>query len=258
MKIIAVDNEKLALEGLEKTIRRVIPGADVTSFRDPRQVLENDVSDIDVAFLDINMYPVNGIELAKKLRQINPHVNVIFTTGYSEYTGDAMGIHASGYIMKPVTFEKVKKEIEDLRYPVNTEQGSRVRVQTFGNFEVFMNHQPVHFKYSKTKELLAYLVDRRGSLCTNGEIMAILWEDDASEKHTSYLKNLRKDLCTTLDELGCGDILVRRRGNIGIIPSKIDCDYYDYLAGKKDARESYGGEYMTQYSWAEYTHGELG
>ena len=75
--------------------------------------------------------------------------------------------------------------------------------------------------------------------------------------HTSYLKNLRHDLANTLESLGCSEALVRRRGMIGIVTSEIDCDYYDFLAGKPGAEMSYGGEYMSQYSWAEYTNGEL-
>lgn len=258
MKIMTVDNEKLALEGMTRTILKVLPEAETVSFRDPQEALEYGKKEpVDIAFLDINMQPVNGVELAKQLRSVNQNVNIIFTTGYSEYTGEAMKMHASGYIMKPVTMEKVKREIEDLRYPLSPEKKPKLHAQTFGNFEVFVNEEPVHFAYTKTKELLAYLIDRKGSLCTNGEIMAILWEDDANERHTSYLKNLRQDLANTLESLGCSEALVRRRGMIGIVTSEIDCDYYDFLAGKPGAEMSYGGEYMSQYSWAEYTNGEL-
>jgi two-component SAPR family response regulator len=258
MKIMTVDNEKLALEGLTRTIQKVLPSAETVSFIDPEEALEYGTrEEIDIAFLDINMNPVNGVELARNLKQYNQRINIIFTTGYSEYTGDAMKIHASGYIMKPVTIDKVRKEINDLRYPLQKETEKLLRVQTFGNFEVFADNEPIHFAYTKTKELLAYLIDRRGSLCTNGEIMAILWEDDASEKHTSYLKNLRKDLRASLEERGCGNVLIRRRGMIGIVPSLIDCDFYEFMAGRPEARQNYAGEYMAQYSWAEFTHAEL-
>lgn len=258
MNIMTVDNEKPALEGLGRTISKAVPDAHVVSFRDPQEALEyGRKEDVDIAFLDINMYPLNGVELARQLKMIHPEINIIFTTGYSEFTGEAMKLHASGYIMKPVTMDKVRREIEDLRYPIRQSAEPKLKVQTFGNFEAFVNGEPIHFAYKKTRELLAYLVDRRGSLCTNGEIMAILWEDDANGRHTSYLKNLRKDLKNTLESLGCADVLIQQRGMIGIVPSAIACDYYDFLRGKKEARMKYGGEYMSQYSWAEFTNGEL-
>ena len=120
------------------------------------------------------------------------------------------------------------------------------------------------FSYTKTKELLAYLVDRCGALCSNREITAVLWEEDGRD-HASYLKSIRADLVTVLEEHGYGNVLVRRRGGIGIIPSKVVCDYYIYLnrmkhRGKPDDEPlylEYRGEYMTQYSWAEVTNSIL-
>lgn len=61
------------------------------------------------------MRGVSGIDVAKQLKEIIPDINIIFVTGYDEYTKDAMAIHASGYIEKPVTAGKVRKETEDLR-----------------------------------------------------------------------------------------------------------------------------------------------
>lgn len=49
----------------------------------------------------------------------------------------AMAIHASGYIEKPVTAGKVRKETEDLRYPLPAENEPRLKIQCFGNFEVY-------------------------------------------------------------------------------------------------------------------------
>lgn len=60
----------------------------------------------DIAFLDIRMRSMTGLELARKLKDIHPKINIIFVTGYDEYAGEAMRLHASGYIEKPVTEEK--------------------------------------------------------------------------------------------------------------------------------------------------------
>ncbi|MGL4282475.1 hypothetical protein [Eubacterium aggregans] len=44
---------------------------------------------------------------------------------------------------------------------------------------------------------------------------------------------------------------------MGIIVEQIQCDYYDWLAGKASGINAYRGEYMSQYSWGEETHGVL-
>ena len=73
---------------------------------------------------------INGIELAKKLKKNNPLINVIFVTAYNNYALDAYNIHASGYIMKPAKADKVKKELDALRYEVAQELSEDARIST--------------------------------------------------------------------------------------------------------------------------------
>ena len=252
MRIIAVDDEELALERLMTAIQQAAPEAELHGFFYPEDALaflQN--NGCDVAFLDVEMADISGVELARKLKEKNPDVNIIFATGFSHYRDAAFDLHASGYLTKPITADKVRKELAELRRPVA--HGKRVRMQTFGNFEVFLDGSPMEFKYSKTKELLAYLVDRRGALCTVGEMISILFEEDRG--HEAYFKSLRRDLLDAMDAAGCSQVISQQRGRLGIVPGQIDCDYYDYLNGKE--KTAYTGEYMTQYSWGEYTHGQL-
>ena len=252
MKIIALDDEELALEGLMDAIRACAPNAELHGFSYAEDVLAflRDHS-CDVAFLDVEMAGLNGVELAEQLKLRNPDVNIIFATGFSRYQGSAFDLHASGYLMKPITAEKVKRELANLRRPVPEEK--RIQVQCFGNFEVYLDGIPLEFKYHKTKELLAYLVDRKGALCTNGEIIAKLFGDD---NHNAYLRSLRKDLLDTLETAGCADVITQQRGKLGLVPEAIRCDYYDWCDGKRMGN-AYLGEYMAQYSWSEYTNAAL-
>ena len=56
---------------------------------------------------------------------------------------------------------------------------------------------------------------------------------------------------------GCRDVLIQRRGQMGILKEKVLCDYYDWQNGAVWALNAYRGEYMSQYSWSELTHGAL-
>ncbi len=265
MKLLAVEDEKFALDHILGILKRLEPEAEIVGVRSGVKALEEAESEVpfDVAFLDIDLRDINGIELARRLKIKLPKLNVIFTTGYGDYAGDAFDLHASGYIMKPLTDEKVKRELEDLRHPISGEKpetvdNTRLKVRAFGNFEVFDQQGiPLVFQYAKTKEMLAYLIDRKGAFCTNGEIMGILWGDEASSSKQSYLKNLRTDLGSALKNAGYENILIRRRGMIAVVPDQIDCDYYDWLKGIPSAINAYRGEYMVQYSWSEFTNSQL-
>ena len=250
MRIIAVDDEELALDRLMTAIQQAAPGAELHGFFYPEDALAFlQGNGCDVAFLDVEMADVSGVELARQLKACNPDVNIIFATGFSHYRDAAFDLHASGYLTKPITADKVRKELAELRRPVA--QARRMRVQTFGNFEVYVDGRPLEFKYSRTKELLAYLVDRNGVSCSIKELGGILFEDD---RHRSYLYHIRLDLLNTLTRLGVEDILVQTRGHLGIAREKGSCDYYDFLDQKIQAPVQ---EYMTQYSFSEQTFGTL-
>ena len=107
------------------------------------------------------------------------------------------------------------------------------------------------FEYSKTKEMIAYLIDRKGTLCSTKEIMAILFEDDDK---MSYFQRLRRDFLETFESIGYTDIILQSKGQLGIDKDKIYCDYFDYLNGQTDL---YNGEYMTQYEFGEFTNSIL-
>lgn len=257
VKILAVDDEEIALEILSDAIRKAEPSAEVAAFDSGKAALGYaEENKCDAAFLDIEMSGINGIALAKKLKLANPEINIIFSTGYSEYALDAIEMHASGYITKPITAEKIKTELEELRFPVRVYRGE-LRIQCFGNFDVFSGDKPVEFKYSKTKEMLAYLVDRNGTMCANNEIISVLWENEDPCGKQTYFKSVRRDLLTAFKSIGCGDVIIQHRGEIGVDKDKIVCDYFDWLDGKPNGINAYRGEYMHQYSWAELTHGSL-
>ena len=246
MKILLVDDEKLQLARLEESVKSVLPNAETLIYTNPVLALEeNKNSSIDIAFLDIEMPKLNGIQLAKSLKGINPNINIVFVTAYDNFALDAMKLHASGYITKPVNKKKVEEEINGLRYPVELTPTKQLQIKCFGNFEVFHDGQPLKFAYSKSKELFAYLVDREGSAININELNAILWEED----HTSYLRNLISDIQKTLATVHASDVFIKRHNECYIDTSKVDCDAYEYKNNNPDAIRMYRGEYMNQYSW---------
>ena len=252
MIIYAIDDEKNALEYIIRKIKSAEPDAEVYGFESAQEAIKsaNNLK-FDVAFMDIQMPEIDGITLAKKLKKINPKSNLVFVTGYSEYTMDAFSVDASGYLLKPATKEQVRHALDNLRYPIAVPGGPEVCAQCFGDFELFVNQKPVHFKYARSKEVIAYLVDRKGALCSNAEVIVNLWDDD--DDHSAYYRSLMKDIQDTFKELGIEDVFNRERAGASIITDKIRCDYYDYLKGKPEGINAYKGEYMMQYSWAENT-----
>lgn len=259
MNVIVVDDEPLALHGIGRLVREAAEASEVREFLLPRTALAYARQHrVDAAFLDIEMPGMSGLELAKALKDENPDTHIVFATSYEQYALDAFAVRATGYLLKPARLEDVRRELTFI-YGERSERVRRpdiVRVRTFGGFEAEVAGVPLSFKRSKSKELLALLVDRRGCGVTTREACAVLWEDapyNASRR--SYFQNVVADLRAALAAAGAEAVLVRSRNSLAIDPSLIDCDSYRFLEGDAAAVNAYRGDYLPAYSWAEYSIG---
>jgi len=258
MNIIGVDDRSSIVVTLEKMLGQIDPNGEHRFYTDPLAVIDELDKPIEVAFLDVEMPGMSGIELARRIIARYPLCNIIFLTGYPEYTQLAFDIHASGYIMKPFSRKKLEDALVHLRYRSPDLSDRPVKVQCFGTFEVFVSGEAVKFTRQKSKELLAYLVDRRGAMCDMDMMIGNLEPELAADRASkSMIRTYLSDLAGTFEKLGIEDILVRTIGACGINTSLMDCDYYRFLDGDPYAVSRFTGEYMTQYEFAEETRAFL-
>lgn len=265
MNILAVDDEIFILNELITQIGRVFPNTEVRGFQNPLEAeqwasgLAQEGKKLDYAFLDIQMPGMNGIELARRLKQMHSGVALIFCTSHAEYAFDAFALYAKGYLLKPVSAESIERALDEMVYDWRKSlrvQESDLWIKTFGNFEVFVNGEPLVFEREKAKEMLAYLVDRSGASLTTEQIAVVLWEDRAYDKTLkNYVSTILGSLRKTLRKVGKEDILIKTRNHLSVNPEKIRCDAYDYEKGIASAVNSFRGEYMVNYSWAEFKTG---
>ena len=177
MKILVVDDGQLAINSLIRILCRVAPDCDYISAMTTEDALSwMRQGPMDAAFLNLEMPGMNGLALTRMIQKLQPRCNIIVVTEHPEYALEALQIFVSGFLLKPANEADVRNVLEHLRYPPeNAPVG--IKIQCFGNFEIFVGGRALAFKRSKSKELLAYLVDRNGATCTNGEMLAVLWED---------------------------------------------------------------------------------
>ena len=260
MRTIAIDDQLSCAKEISELMCEIDPKGVHEAFDDQVMAISSVSGDKpDIAFLDIEMSGLSGLEMAAGIKKISPDTNIVFITAYSQYALEAMGLHPSGYLIKPATKEQLIDEIDNLRHPLNRNEDKKLlRVQCFGNFEVFADGKIVRFSRSLSKEALAYLIDRRGAGCTVNEICSVLWEDEQIDTNRKsqcrmVLGALRKDL----DAVGAGDVVVKMWNTWGVDTDKVSCDFYDFLHSDRNAVNNYRGEYMAQYSWAEMTNVSL-
>ena len=250
MIAIAVDDEALMLGALTAAIEASNDITSVARFSDCEAALEYAKSNpIDIAFLDINMRGMGGLALAEKIVSARPACKIVFCTGYEEYAISAFKLHASGYLMKPISAEDVQGEIDNIKGISQKEK--ILTVKCFGNFEVYAKNEVLVFKRLKTKELFAFLVDRNGAGMTAKQICAVLFPNDSDDtKNSAYLRQLVLDLKNALKAVGAENVLCHETPCYRVDTNLLKCDYFSYL---ETGKPEFHGEYMTQYSWAEET-----
>ena len=255
MIAICVDDEPLVLQ-LTVSLCKELPGLDdAVGFTRAEEALAYlSGHEAAIAILDIDMPDMNGLALAAKIKEKSPDTAIIFLTGYAEFAVEAFSLHASGYLLKPISREKLAGEVEYALGQHRTRRTKRISVQTFGNFEVTVDGAAVAFSRSKAKEVFAYLIDRGGKSVTRAEVFAALWEEgDYDRSMQKQLDVIIRSLKHTLTDAGIEDVLEMKKGNLRIRTELVDCDLYRFLQGDADSVNAYRGEYMSPYPWANMT-----
>lgn len=255
MKILLVEDMKIIRDEECSLLSELMPECEICACSSVTDALTSAQKEMfHIAFLDIELGDVNmdGIMLAKKLKDIQPHLHIVFVTAYKKYAVEAFAIHATGYLLKPVQKADLERELTFLYGEDKTTQ-KRIRVQTFGNFEVWVDGEKLSFGRKKAKELFAYLVGRRGAGVTTREACDILFEDGVYNlSRKSYFQNIVADMRSAFKKAGAEDVICKLYNHLAVNTDKIDCDYYRFLEGDMKAINQYNGEFMTNYSWAEF------
>lgn len=250
MNIIAVDDEPLALASLIKQLEAVFPEHSIRGFSSPSEALAAmRAVPADIAFLDVEMAGLNGLQLGLCFKKVNPPINIIFVTAHAQYALDAIQLRASGYILKPATQEALREEVRNLRMPGPPTH--RVVVRTFGSFEVLVDGSPLHFARSKSKELFALLIDREGKDVPNATACALLWPGkECNFSLQRQLQTVIGEMCKAFSACGAEGVIVRNRHSLAVDTAQVDCDVYRMKQGDMRAFNAFQGKYMEGYPWA--------
>jgi len=116
--VIMVEDRKIILNGALPVLETVLPNTTVIGFTRPSEAIEYAEKNwVALAFLDIELGKLSGMDLCRTLLEINPRTNVVFLTAYSSYSLDAWNTGACGFMLKPITPEGVQEQLKRLRFP---------------------------------------------------------------------------------------------------------------------------------------------
>ena len=252
MKIIFVDDEIAAF-------RTLLPGL-IDADLECKLFMDNPLAaldyvrnnDVAIAFLDICMPKVNGVELADQLLRERPDLKIVLISGYPQdesLLAAHFGDRLLGFCRKPFDRDSVLRCIR-LATPG---QRPKLFIRTFNGFDLFADGRAVYFPSSKSKELLALLVDANGSYVSLDTAVACLWEDKNAEHGKRLYRDAVCRLRLALSAAGLPSLVTFERAKAVLHKTGISCDYWDFLNGKG----TFPGRYLPQYSWSVLTESFL-
>lgn len=234
--IVAIDDELKAINRFQRLVQkepRIITSAVFTNTNEALEYCR--LNKVDIAFLDIDMPKISGLELAELIQKDNPRVDIVFITAYDQYALDAFRVHAFDYLLKPIGSEDLQRLIDSLDLKKNhvpdPSPVRKLRIQCFGAFNCYVNcnsSEYIRWRTSKTEELFALLLHYNGIAISKELIIDKLWPDTTLDKASNYFRVTCTYLRKNLEDNGFPDMLKRDRDNYSLKTERIDCDIHKF------------------------------
>lgn len=256
IKAAAIDEEQAALDDIKRIIHGIDNAEYLQGFEDVQEALYYlEVHPVDIVFLAVEVYHVEGISIARKIQQLPSRPSVAFVTHHLKYSYEAWKINAIDYILKPFTKEDLEHAIGRVVYyrlfqemeEQKKMEKKALYVKCFPSFDLFINGKIIEFTHGKVKELLAFLIYQQGNWCSIDQIVVYVLESHDERRGKEYYRTLMHRLKWVLEQYGIRYILETGYGKARVNPTYFDCEYYEYLKGKK---ELFQGTFLGAYEWA--------
>jgi len=187
LKAIIVDDEQLALDFIERKLENINAIKIVEKYLEVDiHQLDSILKDVDIAFLDVEMPRINGLELAELILSIDPSIHIVFVTAFSEYAVQAFELNAIDYIIKPVDENRLEQTIDRIKL-VNRKQQDELtpsdkilHIQLCNEFSIVIDNQKrdyIKWRTAKAKEVFLYLLHHRGEKVRKSTLVDLIWED---------------------------------------------------------------------------------
>lgn len=276
IRAILVDDEMLALQHLKKKLGELGTVEVVDTFSNAESFLNvMEQLDFQVAFLDIEMPGLDGLDLAKIIKEWNKNIYIVFVTANRNYAIQAFELQSLDYLLKPILKYRLEKTIiriqEQLtmtgKHSVSIKPISpTIKVICFNEFVVYQQDEPVKWKTAKSKELFAFLISNLHTYVNRDTIIDQLWPEHDYKKAKIQLHTSMSHLRKTLDSIGLEKVIHFSNQSYTLELDTLQCDAIDLekiiqlhpevnrenIQDFEHIVQQYSGSYMEKnsYEWA--------
>lgn len=194
IKIALVDDEAIQLTYMSQLLRQAAQQLNLTIQVDAYLSGEaflfalEDHLNWELAFLDIEMAELDGMSVAKKLRQQAPQIALVFATAYAEYAVAGYDVQALDYLLKPIKLDKVVRVLERF-LAMRPEETNYLILEVAGEQMRFDLNEIVFIEAHKREILIHTQTDSFTSRISLAEVAGLI-DERFVQTHRSYYVNL--------------------------------------------------------------------
>ena len=243
LNAVIIEDEKPAIEILRRLLEKTGQVCVVGTFMRAKDALLK-LQDLkpDVAFLDIEMPEMSGLELAEKMMESGSDIEVVFVTAYDKYALEAFRVNAVNYILKPLSSGDIAQTITRLKkikpLPVPPQRSAdKGRIYCFGGLSVYGAGfgGTVKWRTSKAEELFAFMLQNLNDEVAKWKITQVLWPECETEK-------LNVNLHTTVYQVKKTLLSAKIRSDFTFINGKYKLELPDVYIDAAEFKEITDGE----------------
>lgn len=196
LNAIIIDNERPAIDILKYLLEKTKQVNVVGCFMNAADAFSNFHSlKPDVAFIDIELPEITGLQLAENFKSAARDMEIIFVTAYSQYALQAFRVNALDYLLKPLSYEDIEQAVIRLSERKRMLSASIPqladcsRIFCFGRLTTYgkSSEKPVKWRTSKAEELFAFMVQNLNKEVSKWKICEALWPECDLKKVDMYL-----------------------------------------------------------------------
>lgn len=144
IKIAVCEDEKetqlLIEDYLENILKDISIEYEIQKYISGEELLESNLKDIDILLLDIKMEKLNGMDTARKIREVDNEMEIIFVTSLIDYVQEGYEVRAYRYLLKPIELEELKKHVLACIKDIEINKESHITIKNKSNtYKIYLN-----------------------------------------------------------------------------------------------------------------------
>nr|WP_312216807.1 LytTR family DNA-binding domain-containing protein [Clostridioides sp.] len=194
IKIAICEDEKetqlLIEDQLDNILKNINIEYEIQKYSSGEELLDSNLKDIDILLLDIQMGQINGMDTARKIRELGNKMEIIFITSLIDYVQEGYEVRAYRYILKPIESKELKQHVITCIKEIETNKNKYIVIKNRSNtYKIYSNE--IKYIEVQKKEMSIHTINKsfdvRYSL---GKIEKDLNLDNFVRCHKSFLVNL--------------------------------------------------------------------